>query len=142
MNKTNLLGTLGFTYAADNQKSFTEKGGPQAGVYSSQNTNLTQLQTRLQVGQRMAAWVEPYLFGIYNYDLSATRSKVATGPYVPGAAINYTDPNKTVGKSTYGGGLGLKLFGTQNFSGGLEGSYVVNKNLQNIGVMGNVKYNF
>jgi len=142
INKTNLLGTLGLTYANDSQKSFSESGGPQAGTYSSQSTSLSQVQTRLQAGQRMAAWVEPYVFGVYNYDMTATGTKASLGSFVPGKSINYSNPNDGVGKSTYGGGLGLKLFGTQNFSGGLEGSYTVNKDLTNIGVMGNVKYNF
>jgi len=141
MNKTNLLGTLGFTYANDSQKAFSESGGPQARSYTSQSTSLSQVQTRLQVGQRLAAWVEPYVFGVYDYDMSATKIKAVSGSFVPGKVASL-NPNKGIGKSTYGGGLGLKLFGTQNFSGGLEGSYIVNKDLTNVGVMGNVKYNF
>ncbi len=141
INKTNLLGTLGFTYANDSQKSFSESGGTQAGIYSSQSTSLSQVQTRLQAGQRMAAWLEPYVFGVYNYDMTATKSKAISGSFVSGKVATL-DANKGIGSSTYGGGLGLKLFGTQNFSGGLEGSYLVNKDLTNIGVMGNVKYNF
>ena len=140
-NKTNFLGSLGFTYANDSQKAFSESGGPQARTYTSQSTNLSQVQTRLQAGHRMAAWIEPYVFGVYTYDISATKASGVSGSFVPGK-VAILDPNKGISANTYGGGLGVKLFGSQSFSGGLETSYVTNKDLGNVGVTGNVKYNF
>ena len=139
IQKWNLLARLGYMYATDRQKSYTEAGGattPYAGLTNSVN----RVSLRLQAGYKVSNAVEPYAFLAYARDFGATKMSF------PGAAtaglVNYVDPNTRRSNNTFGGGLGLNAHMGCSWTTSLEANYAQSKKFRNIGGMVRVAKKF
>jgi len=136
----NLLARLGYFYATDRQKKFSEANGDTstganlAKAYSAQSTNLSRLSLRLQAGFKANHNVEPYAFLTYARDFGASKIKVQDS-VAAGTPTNITliSPNKQRNNNTFGGGLGLNASVHCGWTFGAEAAYAQSKKFKNIG---------
>lgn len=144
VNRWNLLGRLGYWYATDRQKAFSETNGQTDIVtgtrsnrqYSGFSTNLNRLSLRLQAGYKASQAVEPYAFLTYARDFGATKINVPStfaDAFTGIRDTTYVDPNTRRSNNTFGGGLGLNACLNNGWSTGLEANYARSKKFQNIG---------
>lgn len=155
VQKWDFLGRLGYLYARDNQKAFTESNTE---AYNKLETKLSRLSLRLQAGYKINEMVSPYLFGLYTRDftqskngLQGTFDNQGRGAYndAGGAVVNnpttpltVANPEDGISKNTWGAGLGLRFNTGKRLSGGLEYQYTQNKKVKTNSVNLNVKYKF
>jgi opacity protein-like surface antigen len=144
INKFRLLGRLGFSHAEDRQKAFSESDGTR---YGKLDTKLNRLHVRLQAGYEVTKEFDPYLFGLYNYDFSQTRTNLPLLRPV-GNAANVLGSQLPKGidqersQHTWGGGLGFNYKPHQNWVTGLEYGYSQNKKLKVHSVNLHIRYKF
>ena len=87
VNRWTLLARLGYMYATDRQKAFTETNvGQTNSNMGSLNTSLNNLNLRLQAGYRASHTVEPYAFLTYGRDFGA--SKIRGIPSASGGGVD------------------------------------------------------
>lgn len=139
INRANLLARVGVTHMVDKQDAVTESNGDR---YTSLDTKLTTLNTRLQAGYKATKQLEPYAFFTYDYDLSRSKVNNLELAVANGNTAGYVSPDKARSRNTFGGGAGLKMDITSCVTGGLEYSYSQNKKLKNHGITANLRYNF
>lgn len=152
VNRWNLLARLGYLFASDRQKSYTEKNGITnvtnnglGGVgaltkydkqYSGQTTNVNRVSLRLQAGYKASPTVEPYAFLTYALDFGATKIKGVVDTFkdpTTNQDVGYVNPNKRRSNNTFGGGLGLNANLGNNWGSSIEGSYLQSKKFRNVG---------
>jgi hypothetical protein len=144
VNQWNLLARLGYLYATDKQKAFTEANGGVnlVGVnpliadkrYNSMNTNVNRVSLRLQAGFKANPSVEPYAFLTYSLDFGATKMKVQDTTVANTSGIPaLLNANRQRNNNTYGGGIGLNANLQGNWTAGIEAAYARSKKFQDIG---------
>jgi hypothetical protein len=140
IQKWNLLARLGYLYATDRQKSYTE-GGASTRPYAGLTNSLNRVSLRLQAGYKASHTVEPYAFLTYARDFGATKMNFSA------ASANlvdptYVDPNTRRSNNTFGGGLGLNAHLGCSWTTSLEANYAQSKKFRNIGGMVRVAKKF
>ena len=144
VNRWNLLARLGYTYATDRQKAFSEANGTtdivtgtkSARQYSSLTNSVNRASLRLQAGYKASNTVEPYAFLTYALDFGATKMKLPdtfTDALGNTNDSSYVSPNKARSNNTFGGGLGLNANLGNNWGSSIEGSYSQSKKFKNYG---------
>ena len=138
IQKWNLLARLGYLYATDRQKSYTE-GGASTRPYAGLNNSVNRVSLRLQAGYKVSNMVEPYGFLTYARDFGATKMSFSSNT---SALVNYVDPNTRRSNNTFGGGLGLNANMGCSWTTSLEANYAQSKKFRNIGGMVRVAKKF
>lgn len=147
VNRVNLLGRFGYTHAEERIKAFTESNGDR---YNSLTVKLDRLSLTLKAGYEVNTMFEPYLVGLYAYDLSKTKVNVPTGFISTGtgatssasAANSITDVNSGRGKHLWGGGLGFNFKPSHQVIVGAEYNYAQQKKLKIHSVTARARYQF
>jgi hypothetical protein len=139
IQKWNLLARLGYLYATDRQKSYTE-GGASTQPYAGLTNSVNRVSLRLQAGYKASHTVEPYAFLTYARDFGATKMNFSNASTL--GDPNYVDPNTRRSNNTFGGGLGLNAHLGCSWTTGLEASYAQSKKFRNIGGMVRVAKKF
>ena len=139
IQKWNLLARLGYLYATDHQKSYTEAGGATT-AYTGLTNSVNRVSLRLQAGYKVSSAVEPYGFLTYARDFGATKMKFAQASTL--GDPNYVDPNSHRSNNTFGGGLGLNAHMGCSWTTSLEANYAQSKKFRNIGGMVRVAKKF
>lgn len=152
VNHWNLLARLGYMYATDRQKSYTETNGDLLNLNTGRRSNrsvagltnsVNRVSLRLQAGYQVSKTVEPYAFLTYARDFGVTKMKVPDTVVTSiGTDSTYVSPNKRRSNNTFGGGLGLNANTGGGWTSGIEANYLKSKKFQNIGGMIRVSKKF